>query len=63
MPELVKGGNGAPAFHVVALSLPGYAFSEGSKKKGFGLPQYAETCNKLMLQLGYDEYGMRFIAK
>ena len=46
----------APAFHVVALSLPNYGFSEGSKKKGFALAQYAETCNKLMLKLGYNEY-------
>lgn len=45
-----------PAFHFVALSLPNYGFSSGSKKKGFALAQYAETCNKLMLKLGYDEY-------
>lgn len=36
-----------PAFHVVALSLPNYGFSEGVKKRGFGLAQYAETCHKL----------------
>ncbi|KPI43493.1 putative epoxide hydrolase [Cyphellophora attinorum] len=46
----------APAFHFVALSLPNYAFSSGSKKKGFALAQYAETCNRLMLKLGYNEY-------
>ncbi|KAL6247466.1 hypothetical protein RBB50_005812 [Rhinocladiella similis] len=46
----------APAFHFVALSLPNYGFSEGVKKKGFALSQYAETCNKLMLKLGYEEY-------
>lgn len=63
LPELVRGGNGVPAFHVVALSLPGYALSEGSKKRGFGLPQYAETCNKLMLRLGYDEYGIVFLSE
>ncbi|KAI1612585.1 microsomal epoxide hydrolase [Exophiala viscosa] len=45
-----------PAFHFVAISLPNYAFSEGPKKKGFALAQYAETCHKLMLKLGYDEY-------
>ena len=28
--------DGAPAFHVVAPSLPGYGFSEGPKKPGFG---------------------------
>jgi pimeloyl-ACP methyl ester carboxylesterase len=45
-----------PVFHVVALSLPNYGFSEGSKKKGFAVEQYAETAHKLMLQLGYNEY-------
>lgn len=54
LPLLSKPGG--PAFHVVAPSLPNYGFSEGVKKRGFGLAQYAETCHKLMLQLGYDEY-------
>lgn len=45
-----------PAFDVVVISLPNYAFSEGSKIRGFALEQYAETCNKLMLKLGYQEY-------
>lgn len=46
----------APAFHFVALSLPNYGFSSGSKKKGFSIAQYAETCNRLMIKLGYTEY-------
>ncbi|KAJ6554825.1 Alpha/Beta hydrolase protein [Mycena capillaripes] len=45
-----------PSFHVVALSLPGYGFSEAPNKKNFQLAQYAEVCNKLMLALGYNEY-------
>jgi pimeloyl-ACP methyl ester carboxylesterase len=45
-----------PSFHVIAISLPGYTFSEAPRKKGFGLSQYAEVCNKLMLALGYNEY-------
>lgn len=45
-----------PAFHIVAPSLPNFGFSEGPKKRGFGAAQYAETCHKLMLSLGYDEY-------
>ncbi|KAF7332854.1 EHN domain-containing protein [Mycena venus] len=45
-----------PSFHVVALSLPGYGFSEAPTKKGFRIAQYAEVCNKLMLALGYNEY-------
>ncbi|SLM41072.1 microsomal epoxide hydrolase [Lasallia pustulata] len=31
-----------PAFQIVAPSLPNFAFSDGTKKKGFGLPQYVE---------------------
>jgi len=58
LPQLTKGGGGsAPAFHVVAPSLPNFGFSEGTRKKGFGLKQYAEVCHKLMLTLGYPEYG------
>ncbi|KAE9390436.1 alpha/beta-hydrolase [Gymnopus androsaceus JB14] len=43
-------------FDVVAISLPGYGFSQGPKKKGFSLVQYAEVSHKLMLSLGYTEY-------
>lgn len=32
LPELVKGSADYPAFNVVAPSLPGYGFSEGTKK-------------------------------
>ena len=32
-----------PSFHVVALSLPNFGFSEAPKKKGFGGHQYAEV--------------------
>jgi len=45
-----------PAFHVIAPSLPNYGFSQGVPTRGFGAAQYAETCHKLMLQLGYKEY-------
>jgi hypothetical protein len=33
----------APAFHVVALSLPGFGFSEAPRQKGFGHVQFAEV--------------------
>lgn len=57
LPLLTEPASDAlPAFHVVALSLPGYAFSEAPRKPGFGIPQYAEVAHKLMLQLGYAEY-------
>ncbi|VDB86668.1 unnamed protein product [Peniophora sp. CBMAI 1063] len=57
LPLLVTPNNpDAPAFHVVALGLPGYGFSEAPKKPGFGPKQMAEVGHKLMLALRYDEY-------
>lgn len=56
LPLLTEPKDG-PSFHVVAPSLPNYAFSEGPSKKGFGIPQYAEVMHKVMLQLGYSKYG------
>ncbi|KAF8654611.1 hypothetical protein AX16_003523 [Volvariella volvacea WC 439] len=53
---LTNGGAHYPSFSVVAISLPGFGFSEAPKKKGFRLQQYAEVCHKLMLSLGYNEY-------
>ena len=53
---LAVNGKDAPAFHVVAPSLPNFGLSEGVKKRGFGLAQYAETCHNLMQKLGYTEY-------
>ncbi|KAF7342904.1 EHN domain-containing protein [Mycena sanguinolenta] len=55
-PLLTQALPDQPTFHLVAVSLPGYGFSEAPKKKGFRLAQYAELCNKLMLALGYEEY-------
>ena len=49
-----------PSFHVVAISLPAYGFSEAPKKRGFGIYKYAEVAHKLMLALGYTEYGADF---
>jgi len=58
LPILTNGSkDDQPSFHVVAPSLPNFGFSEGVRKKGFGIPQYAEVCHKLMLSLGYDQYG------
>ena len=54
---LLSGKDGSPAFHVVAPSLPNFGFSDGVTKQGFCLPQYAEACHKLMLKLGYTNYG------
>ena len=62
LPLLVEASPEHPSFHVVAVSLPGYGFSEAPKKKGFGSTQYAEVGNKLMLALGYNEYGTASLA-
>ncbi|KAJ7164217.1 Alpha/Beta hydrolase protein [Mycena filopes] len=56
LPLLTQTAPDHPSFHFVAISLPGYGFSEAPFQKKFGLDQYAEVCNKLMLALGYDEY-------
>ncbi|KAJ7626640.1 Alpha/Beta hydrolase protein [Mycena polygramma] len=56
LPLLVESSPEHPSFHVVALGLPGYGWSEAPKTKGFRLDQYAEVGNKLMLALGYSEY-------
>ncbi|KIJ54862.1 hypothetical protein M422DRAFT_42077 [Sphaerobolus stellatus SS14] len=55
-PILIAKSDKYPSFHVVAPSLPNFGFSEGVKKKGFGMHQYAEVCHKVMLALGYDQY-------
>ncbi|KAH9993043.1 Alpha/Beta hydrolase protein [Russula vinacea] len=59
LPLLTATGAGNPSFHVVAPSLPGYAWSEAASNRGFRSKNYAEIqklFNKLMLSLGYSEY-------
>ncbi|KAG1748629.1 Alpha/Beta hydrolase protein [Suillus lakei] len=56
LPLLTASSPEHPSFHVVALSLPGFGFSEGPHKLGFALDQYAEVAHKLMIALGYNEY-------
>lgn len=43
LPLLTAKSEGNPSFHVVALSLPGFGFSEAPKKPGFAGAQYAEV--------------------
>ena len=43
LPLLTAGGPGYPSFHVVAPSIPGYAWSEGVSNKGFRSRNYAEV--------------------
>lgn len=55
LPHLAEEMNGV-AFDVVAPSLPNFGWSEGVKKKGFGLKQYASCFDRLMRDLGYERY-------
>ncbi|KAI1144451.1 alpha/beta-hydrolase [Hypoxylon sp. FL0543] len=58
LPLLTSGGEGdEPTFHVVAPSLPNFGFSQRVSRPGFGVPQYAEVCHKLMQRLGYERYA------
>jgi len=45
------------AFHVVAVSLPGYGFSGKPRGRGMGTRQMAQTIATLMARLGYTRYG------
>ncbi|KAK7057648.1 alpha beta-hydrolase [Favolaschia claudopus] len=56
VPLLTQKSVDHPSFHVVALGLPGFGFSEGASKSGFNIAQHAEIGNNLMLALGYNEY-------
>lgn len=51
IPMLVEQG-----FHVVAPSLPGYAWSEAANEPGCDVSQIANTFDKLMSILGYEWY-------
>lgn len=43
LPLMTSESPDHPSFHVIALSLPGFGFSESPKKKGFKAAQYAEV--------------------
>lgn len=50
-------GQGAQqAFHVIAPSIPGFGFSDGSISDDFGLHTTAHVFDRLMGRLGYDRY-------
>jgi epoxide hydrolase len=47
-----------PAFHVVAPSLPGYAFSTPLASTGWSMGRTARAWIELMRRLGYERYGV-----
>lgn len=53
------GGAGAPAFHVVIPSIPGYGFSTPLRETGWDVPRITGAWAELMTRLGYE----RFIAQ
>jgi pimeloyl-ACP methyl ester carboxylesterase len=57
IPRLVDPADG-PAFHVVAASLPGYAFSTPLSGPGWSMARTARAWAELMRRLGYERYGV-----
>ena len=53
------GGEGAPAFHVIAPSIPGYGFSGPTRERGWDVKRIAAAFVELMRRLGYDRYGVQ----
>ena len=49
-------GPNAPAFHVIAPSLPGYGWSDIPTQAGLGPAAIADISVELMSRLGYDEF-------
>ena len=48
-----------PEFHVVALSLPGYGFSDRPRTSGTDVARIADQVVDVMAQLGYERFGAR----
>ena len=57
-PEIAPGHGleGSPAFHVVAPSIPGFAFSDPVPEAGNNIHATAEIFDALMKGLGYHQY-------
>lgn len=56
---VAHGGVAADAFHVVAPSLPGFAFSGPTSERGWHPRRMAEAFAELMATLGYERYGVQ----
>ena len=51
------GGRAEDAFHVVAISLPGFGFSGRADARGYSPERMAKIIASLMARLGYQKYG------
>jgi pimeloyl-ACP methyl ester carboxylesterase len=56
---VAHGGRPEDAFDVVAVSLPGFAFSEKPRERGYGPARMSRTLAELMARLGYTRYGVQ----
>jgi pimeloyl-ACP methyl ester carboxylesterase len=59
IPLLTGPPDPADAFHVVAPSLPGYAFSGPTSEPGWHPRRMASAFARLMASLGYDRFGVQ----
>jgi pimeloyl-ACP methyl ester carboxylesterase len=53
------GGRLEDAFHVVAVSLPGFGFSDKPRDPGYGPEKMGRLIAALMAKLGYSRYGLQ----
>jgi hypothetical protein len=53
------GGSATDAFHVVAISLPGFGFSGKPREPGFSPERMGRIIATLMARLGYERYGLQ----
>jgi len=51
------GHEGAPAFHVVCPSIPGYGFSGPTSDRGWNTRRISRSFDELMQALGYKDYA------
>ena len=51
------GAPGAPAFHVVCPSIPGYGFSGPTQGRGWNIRRISRAMDELMGELGYPRYA------
>lgn len=54
---VAHGGRAEDAFHVVAISLPGFGFSGKPRERGYAPVKMASIIATLMARLGYSRYG------
>jgi microsomal epoxide hydrolase len=53
------GGRAEDAFHVVAISLPGFGFSGHPQERGYSPERMGRIIATVMARLGYQRYGLQ----